>query len=130
MSLSFLFWKNQDAPRAVYGSGKDARQDILSDGTGTITIYGLIGDKCLDDRDCFIDSTSCINGLCACQEGFELIGGNLTCTPIQRSLCDPNPCKGGGTCEEHDGTYSCYCPPGLAGKMNEKIQEEKSVVLK
>ena len=23
--------------------------------------------------------------------------------------------KGGGTCEEHDGTFSCYCPAGLAG---------------
>ena len=22
---------------------------------------------------------------------------------------------GGGTCEEHDGTFTCYCPPGLAG---------------
>ena len=30
-------------------------------------------------------------------------------------MCDPNPCKGGGTCEEHDGTFTCYCPPGLAG---------------
>ena len=50
-----------DAPRAVYG--QDSRQqDILSDGTGTITVYGLIGDQCLDDRDCFIDSTSCIEG--------------------------------------------------------------------
>ena len=24
-------------------------------------------------------------------------------------------CLGGGTCEEHDGTFTCYCPPGLAG---------------
>ena len=22
---------------------------------------------------------------------------------------------GGGTCEEHDGTFTCYCPVGLAG---------------
>ena len=26
---------------------------------------------------------------------------------------------GGGTCEEHDGTFSCYCPPGLAGSYCE-----------
>ena len=24
-------------------------------------------------------------------------------------------CLSGGTCEEHDGTFTCYCPPGLAG---------------
>ena len=58
---------------------------------------------------------SFFSGVCGCKEGFEQTGGNLTCLMIQRSLCDPNPCKGGGTCEEHDGTYSCYCPPGLAG---------------
>ena len=61
--ISFLKWFIfTDAPRAVYG--QDSRQqDILSDGTGTITVYGLIGDQCLDDRDCFIDSTSCIEGM-------------------------------------------------------------------
>ena len=60
--IGFLKWFTfTDAPRAVYG--QDSRQqDILSDGTGTITVYGLIGDQCLDDRDCFIDSTSCIEG--------------------------------------------------------------------
>ena len=31
-----------DAPSAVYG-GDARQQDILSDGTGVITIYGLIG---------------------------------------------------------------------------------------
>ena len=67
MSIFFLsqfIQKFSDAPRSVYGNDGTtaARQDILSDGTGTITIYGLIGDKCLDDRDCFIDSTSCLNG--------------------------------------------------------------------
>ena len=31
-----------DAPRSVYGPDSK-QQDILSDGTGTITVYGLIG---------------------------------------------------------------------------------------
>ena len=32
----------------------------------------------------------------------------------QNSVGAPT-CLGGGTCEEHDGTFTCYCPPGLAG---------------
>ena len=103
-----------DAPRSLYG-GHEPKQNILSDGTGTITIYGLIGDQCIDDRDCFIDSTSCIEGLCTCEPGFMPTGSNLTCLEHPKSVCDPNPCKGGGTCEEHDGTFTCYCPSGLAG---------------
>ena len=104
-----------DAPEAVYGS-EGRQQDILSDGTGIITVYGLIGDKCLDDRDCFIDHTSCLDGTCSCLPGHLPTSSNLTClVNEQLSLCDPNPCQGGGTCEEHDGTFSCYCPPGLAG---------------
>ena len=99
-----------DAPH-LFGD----HSDILSDGTGTVTVYGLIGDKCLDNRDCFIDHTSCLNGVCACQSGFRPTSSNLTCLAQEQSLCDPNPCQGGGTCEEHDGTFSCYCPPGLAG---------------
>lgn len=104
-----------DAPHAVYGADAK-RQDILSDGTGTVmTVYGLIGDQCLDDRDCFIDDTTCFEGVCTCQPGFKPTASNLTCLEHRRRLCDPNPCKDGGTCEEHDGTFTCYCPPGLAG---------------
>ena len=54
-------------------------------------------------------------GICTCQSGFLPTGSNMTCLEHHQSLCDPNPCKGGGTCEEHDGTFTCYCPPGLAG---------------
>ena len=25
------------------------------------------------------------------------------------SPCSTSPCGGGGTCEEHDGTFTCYC---------------------
>ena len=69
----------------------------MSDGTGTITIYGLIGDQCLDDQDCFMDFTSCIGGVCTCQSGFDLDRTNMSCEAIQKSFCDPNPCKGTGT---------------------------------
>ena len=36
---------------------------------------------------------------------------------VERSFCDPDPCQNGGTCEEHDGTFSCFCPPNLAGDL-------------
>jgi len=34
-----------------------------------------------------------------------------------QSLCHPNPCHGGGTCEEHDGVFTCYCPEGFTGSQ-------------
>ncbi|KAG9483442.1 hypothetical protein GDO78_009389 [Eleutherodactylus coqui] len=34
----------------------------------------------------------------------------------KQSLCDPNPCKNGGTCTLGWGTYSCDCPLGFGGK--------------
>jgi hypothetical protein len=40
---------------------------------------------------------------------------NATFSVEAHSLCHPNPCQGGGTCEEHDGTFTCYCPEGLTG---------------
>jgi hypothetical protein len=33
------------------------------------------------------------------------------------SLCHPTPCHSGGTCETHDGVFTCYCPPGFAGSL-------------
>ena len=33
-------------------------------------------------------------------------------------LCGhPSPCHNGGSCETHDGVFTCYCPPGFAGKL-------------
>ena len=109
-----------DAPMSVYGPAPDSakiQKDILSDGI-SVSVYGLLGDRCLDDKDCFVDFATCSGGgVCACQPGFKVTGSNLTCVQDweQVGLCDPNPCHGGGTCEEHDGTFTCYCPPGLAG---------------
>ncbi len=33
------------------------------------------------------------------------------------SLCHPNPCKNGGTCDTHDGIFTCYCARGFAGSL-------------
>ena len=30
--------------------------------------------------------------------------------------CASNPCHGGSTCEEHDGTFTCFCADGRAGE--------------
>ena len=31
--------------------------------------------------------------------------------------CLSSPCLAGASCERHDGTFSCYCPPGHWGKV-------------
>ena len=30
--------------------------------------------------------------------------------------CLSSPCQGGGTCEAHDGTFTCHCNPGSGGR--------------
>ena len=42
----------------------------------------------------------------------------------ERKNCDPcfpSPCSGGGSCESHDGTFTCYCMKGRTGKFCEKV---------
>ncbi len=29
--------------------------------------------------------------------------------------CEPNPCEGGGICQDRLSGYYCVCPPGLTG---------------
>ena len=29
--------------------------------------------------------------------------------PVERQDCSSNPCQEGGTCEDHDGTFTCFC---------------------
>jgi len=29
--------------------------------------------------------------------------------------CSENPCEGNGTCEEHDGTFTCFCTSDRTG---------------
>jgi len=31
--------------------------------------------------------------------------------------CSTKPCQGGGTCEAHDGTFTCYCTDGRGGRL-------------
>ncbi len=34
--------------------------------------------------------------------------------------CSLDPCLNGGTCEEHDGTFTCYCHPDWTGDVCER----------
>jgi len=38
-------------------------------------------------------------------------------------LCLRSPCEGGGTCESHDGTFTCYCTKERTGKYCERLLE-------
>ena len=37
------------------------------------------------------------------------------------SSCSSSPCLGGGSCESHDGTFTCYCVVGRWGQFCEKV---------
>ena len=41
-------------------------------------------------------------------------------TPVPSS-CSSSPCLGGGSCEPHDGTFTCYCGLGRWGQFCEKV---------
>ena len=38
----------------------------------------------------------------------------------QLDPCSEATCQGGGTCESHDGTFTCYCPKTRTGKFCER----------
>ena len=50
-------------------------------------------------------------------------GPLLVVTPPP-SLCSFQPCDAGGTCEEHDGTFSCHCSPHRTGRYCELQQQD------
>ena len=104
-----------------------------------IVVTGLIGDYCLRDGDCLVKDSVCDDDLCHCGPGYLPSGPQLckpetrrssprrttsstttTTTPATRP-CSRNPCHGGGTCEEHDGTFTCYCEENRTGKYCEKV---------
>ena len=45
-------------------------------------------------------------------------------TPIPSS-CSSSPCLGGGSCESHDGTFTCYCGVGRWGQFCEKVVKKE-----
>ena len=43
------------------------------------------------------------------------------------SPCQPNPCDGGGSCEEHDNTFTCFCPTDRTGERCERRLSENDL---
>lgn len=47
---------------------------------------------------------------------FVADNGTIIGCPERRSLCVDTPCKNGGSCTDHWGTYKCDCPKLWGGK--------------
>jgi hypothetical protein len=90
-----------------------------------VTVSGVIGDKCLAHSDCGSNHAACVRGECHCRRGF------LPCSPLlckeDPSPCSSSPCEGGGICEEHDGTFTCYCREGSLGKFCQVMIGSKGI---
>ena len=73
---------------------------------------------CSKDTDCSGQSSVCLNGECRCAPGF-ISSSRHVCKedPSPKSPCEGDPCHG-STCEEHDGTFTCYCGQGRVGHGN------------
>ena len=52
---------------------------------------------------------------------------NSACFSGHISPCQPNPCDGGGTCEEHDNTFTCFCPSDRTGDRCERRLSENDL---
>lgn len=47
---------------------------------------------------------------------FVADNGTIIGCPERKSLCVDTPCKNGGSCTDHWGTYKCDCPKLWGGK--------------
>ena len=85
----------------------DAR-DLVHVDTGDVLLAdsGAVV-RCTADAACPGPRGRCVGGTCSCGPGH-------VCDP-----CRGDPCHGGGTCEPHDGTFSCHCAEGRAGQRCE-----------
>ncbi|XP_018328225.1 fibrillin-2 isoform X2 [Agrilus planipennis] len=54
----------------------------------------------------------CHRSECECPKGYWKADGK-TCTDINECVLSPEICRGGGTCVNTDGSFTCTCPPGL-----------------
>nr|XP_024214767.1 fibrillin-2 [Halyomorpha halys] len=64
---------------------------------------------------------------CPCPRGFTKTDGK-TCTDINECSLNAGVCRGGGTCVNTEGSFTCVCPPGLtldsAGTMCIDVRQE------
>lgn len=54
----------------------------------------------------------CNRNECECPRGYTKADGKA-CTDINECDLNPDICRGGGTCVNTDGSFTCTCPPGL-----------------
>lgn len=88
---------------------------------------GYGGDRCqIDERQVFCDPSKCLPfGECSepdssahasrCVCKTEYAGTYPNCT--LDNVCGNTSCKNGGTCTQWNGSYTCICPPGFTGKI-------------
>ena len=61
----------------------DATSDGPSPDGNEVQLYGLLGDPCIDDRDCFLDHSVCKYAIsskrCLCEDGFVPTSNNVSC---------------------------------------------------
>ncbi|KAK6631430.1 hypothetical protein RUM44_005957 [Polyplax serrata] len=54
----------------------------------------------------------CNSNACDCPKGYAKVDGK-TCTDINECDINPGICRGGGTCVNTEGSFTCVCPRGL-----------------
>ncbi|XP_065169457.1 fibrillin-2-like [Atheta coriaria] len=54
----------------------------------------------------------CNRNECECPKGYAKIDGK-TCADVNECELNPTICRGGGTCVNTEGGFTCTCPPGL-----------------
>ena len=89
----------------------------------SVTVDGSLGQFCLAHGDCTPRGAECRGGTCHCQLGYKQ-QSPIACAPSPPLLCSFSPCEAGGTCEEHDGTFTCHCGKGRTGKYCQQEVED------
>ena len=102
-------------------AGDHPEPGMMSD----MIVSGVVGEECLTHSDCVTEHAECVRGECGCRRGF-LPSSPLLCKE-DPAPCSSSPCEGGGTCEEHDGTFTCYCMQGRLGQLCKKVIEKTDI---
>ena len=58
------------------------------------------------------------------EQGGKCVGREVK---KRRGPCSSSPCLGGGSCESHDGTFTCYCTEGRTGQFCEKAVDKADI---
>ena len=79
----------------------------------SVVVDGVLGHgTCLAHGDCVASGAECEGGTCHCRQGYKKQSPGLCWPSPPPSPCSFSPCEPGGSCEEHDGTFTCHCGQG------------------